>query len=320
MRFSKGLPKFLLGIFISGYLCASFAFAETKSDPISARAEINKGSVTIGEPIECKLIIRHTKDVEILSNLNNPEIRGFDIKKSQDWQDKEGNFQIVGKTITFTSYQLGSYLIEPIEVSYRVKAGAVQTIRTNPLYISVKSVAAGEEKKDIRDVKGVVKLDYEWLKYALPVGIPLLILALLAIYFLYYRPRQNSLGSTKTKLTPAAAALRDLHELFDSSWIREGRVKHYYLRFSEVLKIFLENQFGIPASEATTSEIAFLLKRLALSDESKKRLIEVLEAADFAKFAKWVPAPADIIALNKQAEAVIQELSSAQTTENHAVS
>ncbi len=74
------------------------------------------------------------------------------------------------------------------------------------------------------------------------------------------------------------------------------------------MKTYLEKQFGIQAIEGTTSEIASMLKRVPATDESIKKLVEVLEAADFAKFAKWVPPPTDIVALNKKAESVVTEL------------
>ncbi len=294
------------------------------NEAISAHAETAKGSITVGEPVKYTITVRYKKNVEILSGISEPEMAGLQLKDKKDWEDKDGQFHIIGKTFDLTGYQLGNFLIEPLDITYRINGGTPQTIKTNPTYISVKSVAEGEQKEDIRDVKGVVKLPYQTLKYILWIGIPLLMAILLAVYLLYFRNRENMNTRNVEKLSPADQALRDLHELFESTWIRDGKIKQYYLRFSEILKIFLEKQFGIQASEATTSEIANIMKRIQIPEESKKHLIEVLEAADFAKFAKWIPSVADILALNKQAEAVVIEVStqSAQTTgtEPHAVS
>lgn len=284
--------------------------SKAQAEPITALAEASNANITVGEPLELKITVKYKKDIELIGGISEPEITGFEIKGSKDWEDRAGSYYIVGRTFTLSGYQLGNYLIEPIEISYRSHGGAVQSIKTNPIYIAVKSVAEGEEKTDIRDVKGVVKLPYKLAKYLLPIGIILLITILLLVYLLYFRKRANQNLSPAEKLSPADQALRDLHELFDSALIREGRVKAYYLRFSEILRIFIEKQFGIQAAEATTSEITRMMKRIQLAEESKKNLTTVLEAADFAKFARWVPTPEDILSLNKQAETVVRDLSS----------
>ena len=297
------------------------AAAETKaSDAVSTHAEASKSVFTLGEIIEVKLTIKYKKEIEILSGLRDPEVQGLEIKKSEDWKDKEGAYQILGKTIRLTGYHLGEFVVDPFQISYRIKAGPVQTLQSNPVYLTIKSVAAGEEKKDIRDVKGVVPLPYEWLKYTWPVG-SFLVLALLIYLYSLHRKRSAQSSRPTQIFTPEELAVRELHELFDSSLIRDGQVKQYYLRFSEIIKTFMERQFGIQAVEATTSEIVFILKRLELADDTKKRLIDTLESADFAKFAKWVPAPVEIISLNKQAEALIHELAQpSRPGESHAVS
>ncbi len=297
-------------------LPATLSYSKSKqtdsfSASISAQAIAAKGTVTIGEPIACSIKIRFARDVEILSEISDPQGSGLEIKNIQSFADKEGKQKIITKRFSVTGYQLGDFMIEPIEISYRIRGGEVQTLKTNPLYIKIKSVAEGDEKNDIRDVKNVVSLPYKILKYLLWVGIPALIAGLLVAYLLYFRKREIEKNNEKLKLTPAEEALQELHHLFDSSLIRDGNVKQYYLRFSEIIRIFLEKQFGIQAVEATTSEIATLCKRLfLLNDDTKKRLIEVLDAADFAKFAKWIPEPSDILALNKRAEEMILELAS----------
>jgi len=312
MRFIISLLIFVTAI--------SFGFVsnvEAKEDTpdISARAEASKGSVTLGDPIEIKIIVRHKKTIKLLSAMTEPEMPGLEAKDIQEWKDREGQFLITGKKFTVTSFQLGNYVIEPIEISYRAEDKLAETIKTNKLYISVKSVAEGEEKTDIRDVKGVVKLPYLLLKYAVPAAITSFLGLLVLAYFIYRRKFGNEMNRLIEKLTPAQQAIRDLHELFDSSLIREGKVKLYYFRMSEILKLFLEKQFGVQAVEATTSEISSMLKRVDFETIPKQHLVEVLQAADFAKFAKWIPSPEEIVALNKQAESVVIELSVTPTAQ-----
>lgn len=299
-----------LQLFFLFFFLTACGISYAAADPVTVKSETSKAEVTIGELIECRIIIRHAKEAEILGGITEPEARGMELKSSKDWHDKEGKMTVLGRTFQFTAFQLGNYVIGPVDVSYRYKNGPVKKLKTNPLYITVKSVAEGEEKSDIRDVKGVVKLPYAVKKYLIISGI-LFFLGLLAVYLIFLR-KHDALKpqDPDAHLTPSEAALRDLHELFESTLMRDGQVKQYYLRFSEILRIFLEKQFGIAAAEATTSEIEYiLLKKInTIPDEQKRKLLETLKSADFAKFAKWVPAPADVLALNKQAEEVVKDL------------
>ena len=95
----------------------------------------------------------------------------------------------------------------------------------------------------------MVKLPYRILKYLFWIGIPLTLILLLVVYLAFFHNKEQFTDRVVEKLSPADQALRDLHELFESTWIRDGKIKNYYLRFSEILKIFLEKQFGVQATD-----------------------------------------------------------------------
>ncbi len=310
IRYFSFLFVFLCAFFMVGerLIIAGPSAAQEESALITAYAEAEKAALTIGEPVVVKVVVTLESNLELINGIPDPEAHGLNLKEHKTWQDRDGKKIVFGRSWTITGFQLGRFMVEPIEVAYREKGGEVKTAKTNPVYITIESIAAGEKKTDIRDVKGVVTLQSKIMKYLLPVGIPLSLLLLLALYLIYFRKKELLRAQTRVVLSPAEEALTHLRALFDSTLIRDGKIKNYYFTFSEILKIYLEKQFGIQAIEGTTSEIAAMLKRVPATDESKKKLIEVLEAADFAKFAKWVPPPADIVALNKKAESVVTEL------------
>lgn len=308
MRLFIFLAIFSVSNFHTPLLMAESSAGQVNSSLISAKAEAGKASLTIGEPVIVRVIVTVDSSLELINGIPDPEAYGLTLKEHKTWQDREGKKLVFGRSWTVTGFQLGRFMLEPIEVAYRANGGDVRTIKSNPVYITIESIAAGEQKNDIRDVKGVVTLQSQIMKYLAPVGIPIVFLLLLAVYLIYFRKRELMRAQNRVVLSPAEEALAQLRTLFDSTLIRDGKIKNYYFTFSEILKTYLEKQFGIQAIEGTTSEIAAMLKRVAATDESKKKLIEVLEAADFAKFAKWVPPPADVIALNKKAESVVTEL------------
>ena len=59
--------------------------------------------------------------------------------------------------------------------------------------------------------------------------------------------------------------------------------------------------------ESTTYEIIKDLKDKEIDSVLRKKIQTVLEASDLAKFAKWKPEPAEIIALNKQSKQIVEE-------------
>ena len=152
-HYSKWLVLATMILFSSHSAChAAKSQTSSTSQDIIVHGETAKGVVTVGEPIEYKISVRHKQNIEILSSIGEPEMPGLELKGARDWQDREGQFAVVGKTFHLISYQLGNFLIAPSEISYRIKGDTPQTIKVNSTYISVKSVAEGEEKEDIRDV------------------------------------------------------------------------------------------------------------------------------------------------------------------------
>ena len=125
---SRSMHRFrstALILFLSFFVC-SIAIAanenQTVIDAISARAEASKGTLTVGELIECKLIVKYKKDVEILSGISTPEIAGLEIKNTRDWSDKEGAYKIIGKTFSITGYQVGDFILGSVGTAFFLPA------------------------------------------------------------------------------------------------------------------------------------------------------------------------------------------------------
>ena len=97
-----------------------------------------------------------------------------------------------------------------------------------------------------------------------------------------------------------------LNKLFDSDYVRRGKIKEYYLQLSEILRNYLERRFQILAIESTTHEILRDLSGKEIDRPLRDLLKEVLEAADLAKFAKWNPDPPQIILLNQKSKQIVE--------------
>jgi hypothetical protein len=71
-------------------------------------------------------------------------------------------------------------------------------------------------------------------------------------------------------------------------------VKLYYTRLTEITRLYIERQYGIPAMEQTTDEIMLAFRKTNREDSLLDEMLkELLELADLVKFAREDPLPVD---------------------------
>lgn len=291
---------------------ASAAWAKEETKPaaepsVSIKAELNRAVITIGDPVEFTVTIKHDPAVQISSDIQPPPAQDIlKMTKTENINYKDGKFKITGKKFIFTSFKLGEFVLDPVEVQYKTADGKTQILATDPIYMKVKSVAEGEEKTDIRGIKSVLALLAKPVLLILLGAAALVMGALLALRFFRKKPLGEG-EEAPSPLSPEEEALLALSQLFDSDLLRRGKVKDYYLRFSEILKTFFEKRFQIAACEATTYEIVRALREKGAAAELITKIDDAMNAADLAKFAKWVPEPPQIVQLNQKAKQIIED-------------
>lgn len=294
---------FFVLLFASIFCGSCFA---AKADDIRVTAAVDKAFLTIGDPVTYTVTVEHAPDIQILSSIPSPSSEILEIKKVEDIQKKGKKTIITGRKFILTSFRLGEFILDPVTIRYRKGDQPEKSVQTNKLYLTVKSVAEGEPQEDIRDVKTVVP-------YKLRLGklfATILILGLLtAGYFLFqaFRKRKGALQPALPPMTPEEEALQHLSELFESDLFKRGFIKMYYLRLSEILRVYFEKRYTILAVELTTAEILRALRPQHLDTGLFQKIQYVLESSDLAKFAKWVPAPTEVLQINKQAQEIIRE-------------
>ncbi len=291
----------LLGFVIS---CSQSFAAET--DAIRVKAEVDKAFLTIGDPVTYTVTVEHAPDIRVLSEIPAPSSDFFEIKKIEDIHKKQKKESVTGRKFVLTSYRLGEFILDPVAIKYQKAGQPEKSILTNKLYLTVKSVSEGSSQEDIRDVKSVIPFPLRigktlWTLFALVI--------LLAGYFLARAlfKKKNVFQLAPPPLTPEEEAFLHLGELFESDLLKRGLIKMYYLRLSEILRVYFEKRYKILAVELTTVEILRALLPLHLETELYLKIQYVLEASDLAKFAKWVPTAPEILQTNKKSEEIIKE-------------
>jgi len=77
--------------------------------------------------------------------------------------------------------------------------------------------------------------------------------------------------------------------LVQKNRIMHGLVKEHYAELTFILREYLEKRFDVPALESTTDETVAKLEHREFPANLNRSLQGLLEQADLAKFAQWIP-------------------------------
>jgi len=122
----------------------------------------------------------------------------------------------------------------------------------------------------------------------------LAILIIATAIYLYYRIKNKKPIipiPEKPQDPPYVIALRELNLLKDKKLWQKQQYKQYYSELTDILRIYLEKQFQIPAMESLSYEIIQYLKEKMFNEDLIKNMQALLTTADFVKFAKATPLP-----------------------------
>ena len=210
-----------------------------------------------------------------------------------------GNGRIeVNREILLQSFDSGMYQLRPILYIDGQETIASQRLALKVIPAMVDSLTTIHDYADVQDFKRKF-VDY------LPgflVDYGLWILALVAVLVGGYFGLRRYLGRKKPENKPSAppippyeAARQALMALKSENLCEQGREKDYYTTLTDILRVYLQRRFGINAMEMTSDQIRRTLSRNEQTKYSKKYVDQVLEIADFVKFAKMRPLPDDNI-------------------------
>ncbi len=166
---------------------------------------------------------------------------------------------------------------------------------TDGFRVNVLSVLA-EGDSLLRDIK-------PFRRYFLqpPVWVYLLLFLVAVILIIYLlrrrkKPQPKAVQPTSAVSEPAdpawKIALKELDALICEGWVEKGELALFHFRMSQILRTFLEAEYGFPALEMTTRELSREMQKQQLSQagELKRWLIY----CDLVKFAKAEPLPEDL--------------------------
>lgn len=200
------------------------------------------------------------------------------------------------RQLTLQSFDSGMYSLPPV-----LYVDGTDTLRSSVLALKVIPVPV-DSLTDIHDYADVVDPDSRWtdnIPNWLVNWWPWILLAIAVIgggIWFYIRHKRNATHETViiTKpIPPYELAMKLLEELREEHLCENGREREFYTRLTEILRQYLHSRFGINAMEMTTRQILMALQHNDETRMTRAMMNQVLEMADFVKFAKARPLPDD---------------------------
>ncbi len=191
--------------------------------------------------------------------------------------------------VTLQAFDPGTYQLPPI-----LYVVGNDTLRSKEsLTLTVDSIKVDPNGK-IKDFKPLAQVPFklmDWVPdfisnywWAWLAGL-LLIACGLYSYLKWFKKGINPLKPIKKRLPPYQEAMQALNALKSRNLWQNGQEKQYYTELTDILRVYIDRRFGINAVEMTSTQIMEKIRQNKDAHIANDQLNNVLEIADFVKFA-----------------------------------
>lgn len=283
-----------LRLIISTVLTVMAAAAMAAPATTSLKAAIDSAAIEQGDRtvIHLQLIKDRTSRGDVMLPQENKEFHGVEVvETTSDTGVVDDRRMQINYNILIQAFDPGLVTIPPFAF-----ADGADTTFSDILTLKVLPVDL-DTLTTINPMEGVVTVKSRWYD-VIPdwwywVVIAIAVLALGAGIYMLYRKNGKTLLPAKKQLPPYEVAISRLNDLKQRRLAENGHEKEYYTELTDILRQYLEKRFGIFAMEMTSSQILDALRHHDETRMSSALMKQVLEIADFVKFAKVRPLPDD---------------------------
>ncbi len=255
-------------------------------------AKLDSAKLLMGKTTTLHVNIEQDKSVNgmlvtLLADTLNAKVEIAD-KGTADTTDLGNNRVQIKRDISLQAFDPGTYQLPPI-----VYVVGKDTIKSKQLSLTVDSIKVDTEGK-IKDFKPIIEVPFKLLDmvpdfisnywWAWLLGIALIVAAIFA-YLKWFKKGINPLKPIKKRLPPYEEAMQALTALKASNLWQNGQEKEYFTQLTDILRVYIDRRFGIKAVELTSSQIMEKIRQNKEAHIANDQLNDVLEIADFVKFA-----------------------------------
>ncbi len=260
-----------------------------QAQQVEALSALERNNILIGDQIKLNLKINYKGDIKIekidLSTLDTMKV--IEIVSTEPIVATPTGMT---QELTITSFDSGYHFIPKVPIIFS-QNGQLDTVTTNELALNVNTIP--QDTILIAPIKSIIEepLSIEDFFWIILVILALGLITLAILYFTKRKPNEKEIVMTTPTVIvpPHELALEQLKALEHRQLWQKGAVKTYHSELTRIIRVYLENRYGIQALEMTTEQILVQLHKLDFDADWTERLREMLQAADLIKFAKAEP-------------------------------
>lgn len=263
-----------------------------------ARAVLDTNSIVIGRQVNMHLEVTTANNEKVLwADIPTQIAEGVEVvQRSPIDSMLENNRTTLKQTLSITSFDTGFYALPPLRFPYYNEGDTTTHFTQTPsVWLEVTTVAV-DTTQAFYDIKPVMKAPVTF-REVLPYILIFLGAGILIAFLTWFIARRKKkepifrITPPKPKIPAHITALKALEELRHEKLWQAGRVKDYYSKLTDILRVYIEDRFNVQAVEMTTDEILYGLKKDRINELATGKLADVLQTADLVKFAKASPLP-----------------------------
>jgi len=294
----------------------------------SFSARVDKTSPKQNEPITLSLTVAGTGNIKSVEKPPVPNIQNFKVYDSGSKLDlSETNAGVQGKkifNIVLLPQATGKYIIPTTEFSYfEPTSKEYITLKSSPINIQVAPAAPGEIpavpiQKDIEVVgkdikyiktgmrlKGAAPLVHTNKFFLILQVLPILVFLVCLRYAVKKERLTKDIRYARTLRAQKVASKR----LKECAKLKQaGAVKEFYGSLSKALTEYVSDKFNIKAPSLTMETISDYLTDKGISEIVMKKIGDILQLCDLARFASGKLGQEDMEKSYKEAIRIISEL------------
>ena len=270
---------------------------EYERGPLNLVVRVSREEISIAENIRFELEARLDQEYSLTlpsigENLSEFSIKDYSIPPPQL---EGGDIRLHTRRYILEPFLSGEYTIPGLQIVFQ-KDGQEEPheFYTDDISITVQSLLPEDlQELSIHGIIGPVDEAAVQQVKLWHIGSGVLLLAGIGTFLVLQRRKKKA--AVPVQIPPNEIARRQLEELLQEELVEKGRIKIFYRRISDILRHYIENQFGLHAPEQTTEEFLQDLRTGGrLETAYQKLLSDFLIHCDLVKFAEYDPSSDEI--------------------------
>ena len=247
------------------------------------RVDIKPDTVYLGSLVEIKVSVENNK---------NNELPVF-----YDLEENIEVFTVVNKSLTPISisyfvqfWRVGEIIIPSIPVDIKQNNHVISQIETNKITLNILSNISSTSN-EMRSIKPIKELNL-----ISPFKNFLLLLFFFAgivgagyLWKTKTRQSKSKYSTGSFKISALKESVKEIEDLPLPETINSESTEKYYLKLSEICRLFFKEVFYIKATEMTSGEVAEHFTLIGIEPELVNSWNDVCQIADMAKYASHIP-------------------------------